>query len=130
MDKSMQPHRLFIIRNWLMRPEWMAMPPRAAAIINRAVFTLVKWQALGDVFRLYALCRRDGIDFNLAYIPDYFISSTTQEFNRKEMNRLFKLGYELARPGYHWRKVPPGMDGENPAVTRPATGRAVEKRGD
>jgi hypothetical protein len=27
-------------------------------------------------------------------------------FDREEMNRLFSVGYELARDGYRWRHAP------------------------
>jgi hypothetical protein len=114
--------RLYVIRNGLMRPEWGPVPSRATSILGRAVWTLVKWQALGDIFRLYALCHRQGIEFNLAYIPDEYVPSTTEEFNTKEMDRLFKIGYDLSRPGYQWRKAPPGVSWDD--STRPLVGTA------
>jgi hypothetical protein len=31
-------------------------------------------------------------------------------FDQEEMNRLFELGYQLAKNGYAWQKAPPGFD--------------------
>ena len=98
--------RLFIVRNSLMRPEYAVIKPRIAPITTRAVETLIKSQADGDIYRLYAIAQRDHLDFNLAFIPDEFERGTTEEFNKKEMNRLFDLGFTTGSKGYPWAKIP------------------------
>jgi hypothetical protein len=50
------------------------------------------------------------VDFNLAYIPPTFNVTLTEPFDQHYMNELFKVGYELGRAGYDWKKTPPGLD--------------------
>ena len=100
------PVRLYIVRNSLMRPEYAVTKPRIAPITTRAVATLIKSQADGDIYRLYAIAQRDNLEFNLAAIPDEFQRKTEADFDKKEMNRLFDLGYKLASQGYPWEKTP------------------------
>ena len=112
--------RLFVIRNSIMRPEYAVTPPRIAPITTRAVETLIKSQADGDIYRLYAIAKRDNLDFNLAYIPDPFQRKSLVDFDKKEMNRLFDLGYKLASKGYPWDKTPRAYHWTLPA-TAPST---------
>ena len=68
--------------------------------------------------------RRDGFDFNLAFIPDEMdTADRSDEFDNRVMNVLFDTGYRLARHGYRWRKAPPGcfpLDGEDGAAPKAA----------
>ena len=59
--------------------------------------------------------RRDGMDFNLAFIPKDFNEVPQEPFDRAYMRKLFDVGYELARTGYPWSKTPPGyVEAEQP----------------
>jgi hypothetical protein len=58
--------------------------------------------------RIYLQSQRDGIDFNLAYIPSSFKAPHPEEFDREYMRALFKLGFDLGAAGYRWDKLPPG----------------------
>jgi hypothetical protein len=107
------PRRAFIIRNSLIRPEWAELAPRMLPIAGRSISTLIKANALGDVDRIYALCVRHGIEFNLAYIPDEFVPQPKEMFDKAEMNRLFQLGYDQAKNGTAWQKAPPGINPED-----------------
>jgi hypothetical protein len=53
--------------------------------------------------------QRDGVDFNLAYIPDSFDVEPQEPFDPDYMQTLFLLGYDLAKDGYPWEKAPPGF---------------------
>jgi hypothetical protein len=59
---------------------------------------------------LLILARRDGIDYNLAFIPADFHPKRTSECDTKYMNLEFELAYNLARSGYKWSKYPPGFE--------------------
>ena len=52
--------------------------------------------------------KRDGVDYNLAYIPPTFEEPHPEEFHTRYMQRLFETGYEMAVAGYPWEKLPPG----------------------
>jgi hypothetical protein len=70
---------------------------------------LIHTQGVGDLYRIYATAQRDGIDYNLAYIPENFYAPHKEDFDTAYMKKLFDFGYELATKGYAWKNVPPGM---------------------
>jgi hypothetical protein len=79
-------------------------------IAIRSVGTLVRAQGIGDLYRIYLRSQRDGIDYNLAYIPDNFTMKSKELFDPKYMSELFDLGYRMALDGYPWQKGPPGIE--------------------
>jgi patatin-like phospholipase len=99
--------RAYIIRNGRVDPEYKAVKPRTLSIAGRAVSSLIKSQGVGDLNELYLFARRNGIDYNLAYIPGDFPDTSTQAFDPVYMSKLFDIGYNLAAAGYPWKKVPP-----------------------
>ena len=101
---------LYIIRNGRIKPDWDKVKPRLLPIAARAIDTLIKTQSVGDLFRLYAFARRDGIDYNLAAIPTDFPPAPKEMFDKAYMNKLFETAYEMARKGYPWQKHPPLFD--------------------
>lgn len=104
------PVRLFVVRNGVFTSAWKPVLPRLLPIASRTVSGLIGTQGVGDLFRIYTIATRDGIEFNLAAIPSDFKFTGKESFDTAEMNRLFDLGYEMARGGYPWQKLPPGLD--------------------
>ena len=104
-----RPMRLYIIRNSKTKPEWGTTEAGLKSITERAMSTIIKYQGVGDLYRIYALSQVDGVDFNLAVIPGDFIVARKEEFDRNYMNQLFDRGYDLGRRGYPWKKFPPGL---------------------
>ncbi len=102
--------RLYIIRNGKVTPEWQAVDERVMPIAQRSISTLIKSQGIGDLYRMHATARRDGIDYNLAAIPADFTAKSAGPFDRAYMVPLFALGQKLGRGGYRWLKAPPGLD--------------------
>jgi len=119
-----RPRYLYIIRNSQIKPEWENVKPRVAPIGTRAIFTLIKTQGIGDLYRLYAFARRDKMDYNLAAIPpDTAPTRGKQLFDKIYMNQLFDLGYDMASKGYPWLKHPPGFDPD--PVSRTPKGKGL-----
>jgi hypothetical protein len=79
------------------------------AIATRAVATLTTNSGVGDLYRIYALAKRDGVRLKLAYIGDDFEQPHTAEFDRQYMKKLFDYGRAKAQAGYRWRDAPPGF---------------------
>jgi hypothetical protein len=100
--------RVYVIRNSRLDPDWADTKRQTLSIAGRAVSSLIQNQGVGDLYRIYATTERDGVDFNLAYIPASFDVPLNEPFEQHYMDELFKLGYELGRSGYDWVKVPPG----------------------
>jgi predicted acylesterase/phospholipase RssA len=100
--------KLYVIRNARLDPDWADTKRVTMDIAGRAVSSLIQNQGVGDIYRIYATAERDGVDFNVAYIPASFDVPLPEPFDQHYMRELFKLGYELARSGYAWNKTPPG----------------------
>lgn len=99
--------RAFIVRNGRVAPEYKPVKARTLSIAGRAVSSLIKSQGVGDLYELYVFSKKNGIDYNLAYIPGDFPDTSTQAFDPVYMGRLYDLGYSMAQNGYPWQKTPP-----------------------
>ncbi|WP_022947369.1 patatin-like phospholipase family protein [Methylohalobius crimeensis] len=101
--------RLYVIRNARLDPEWAEVERRTLSIAGRAISSLIQTQGVGDLYKIYLEAQRDGIDFNLAYIPKTFNAPHEEDFDTEYMRKLFQTGYELAAEGYRWKDKPPGL---------------------
>ena len=99
--------KLYVIRNARLDPEWAEVERRTLPIAVQAISTLLQYQGIGDLYRIYSVTQRDGIDFNLAYIPPTFKTPHRTEFDTVYMRALYDLGYSMAEKGYIWTKKPP-----------------------
>jgi predicted acylesterase/phospholipase RssA len=99
---------VYVIRNGRLDPDWADTERQTMTIAGRAVSSLIQNQGVGDLYRIYALAQRDKVDFNLAYIPASFDVPLPEPFDQHYMQELYKLGYEMAKDGYKWEKVPVG----------------------
>jgi predicted acylesterase/phospholipase RssA len=100
---------LYVIRNSRIEADWADTERQTLTIVERAVSSLIDSQGLGDQYRIYALAQRDDLDFNLAYIPNSFDVPLPEPFDQHYMQELYKLGYDMAKAGYKWEKVPAGL---------------------
>ena len=98
---------LYIIRNARLDPEWGEVERRTLPIALRAISSLVEYQGIGDLYRIYTTTQRDGVEYNLAFIPDTFNTPHATDFDIAYMRELFNLGYQLSEVGYTWHKEPP-----------------------
>ena len=101
--------KVYVIRNALLDHKYQAVERGVLPIANRSIYALIRTQGIGDLCQIYSLCKRDGNDFNLAYIPPEFTEEPAEIFDSVYMGKLFDLGYELALKGYDWKKQPPGF---------------------
>jgi predicted patatin/cPLA2 family phospholipase len=101
--------RAYIIRNSRMEPEWKTVKPKLRPILSRTTDTLIMNQGYGDLYRIYLRNQQDGVDFNLAFIPDDFNMKAKEAFDPEYMGKLFDLGYQMGKQGYPWEKIPPGF---------------------
>lgn len=99
---------VYIIRNGQWKKSWATVKPTTIQIAIRTMDSLMGSVVLGDAYRIYLSTQRDGVDFNLAYIPDDFSEPSNEAFDKAYMIKLFDLGYQMGVEGYQWRKTPPG----------------------
>ena len=101
----------YVIRNSRLTPHWQTTRPRLVPISLRSLDSLIRTQGIGDIHRIYQNCRRDGIDFRLAFIPGDFDLEPEEPFDTEYMNKLFELGYEMALANAAWMdELPRLMD--------------------
>ena len=67
------------------------------------------------MYRIFVTTQKDGIDFNLAYIPPTFSTPHEEEFDTNYMQQLYAVGRQAAQVGYKWEKFPPGFKEVDPA---------------
>ena len=111
---------LYIIRNARLDPEWAQVDRRLLPIALRAISSLIQYQGIGDLYRIYTIAQRDDVEFNLAFIPATFNTPHTADFDTPYMRKLFDLGYATAEAGYRWYKKPPVLlSGDEPVPPEP-----------
>ena len=90
--------RVYIIRNARLDPEWAETQRRTLSIAGRAVSSLINTQGVGDLYRTYLNAQRDGIDYNLAFIPANFKDSAQRGFRSRihaeALRRRVRAGQE------------------------------------
>jgi predicted acylesterase/phospholipase RssA len=102
-------HRIYVIRNAKLTPEFKAVEASALALGSRSLSTIIYSQGKSDVLRIYALAQRSAADFNVAAIPASFTQTSKDPFDRDYMRALFALGFEQGRQGHAWIKAPPEL---------------------
>ncbi len=106
--------RAYIIRNGALGEDWSPVERSTLDIAGRAISTMIYMSGVNDLFRVYMITQRDGVDYNLAYIEDDFEGPPNEGgFDPTYMNALFAYGYEKARNSYAWKKTPPYVDNSN-----------------
>jgi predicted acylesterase/phospholipase RssA len=99
----------YVIRNGKLREDWNETERKTLSIATRAVSTLATSSGVGDLYRIYATTKRDGVGLKLAFIQDDFVEPHTSEFDRDYMNKLFEYAQAKSKAGYPWRNGPPGF---------------------
>ena len=97
----------YVIRNARLHPDSAAVDRRLLSIARRAVSTMTHFSGHDDLVRIYLTSRRDGIDYNLAYIGPDFTAEHRTDFDTAYMRALFVYGRAKALAGTAWRKAPP-----------------------
>ena len=99
----------FVIRNARLDPEHTEIERRTLTIAGRAISTMLAASGHNDVLRAYFLTKRDGVDYNLAYIGSDFKVQRDHLFDQAYMRALYDYGYQQAVAGRAWHKTPPGV---------------------
>ncbi len=108
--KRTPPLNLYIVRNGQLRHHYQPVEkPSIGPIAATTVSTMIRAQGLGDLLRIYHFTK-DQLNYRLAYIPHDFTPRSEGQFDRDEMNRLYQLGYHLAKDGYKWQEGFPMME--------------------
>ena len=101
--------KVYVIRNSFLDPNYLGMKRNLLPIGMRTIDSLIRTQGIGDLYQIYALTKRDGNEFNLAYIPPDFTEEPKEDFDPVYMTKLYERGYQMGVGGYPWKKAPPGF---------------------
>jgi hypothetical protein len=110
----------YIVRNGHLREDWTEVEKSTISIALRSVSTLTTSSGIGDLYRIYATTKRDGIGFRLAYIRPDFDEPHPAEYDRDYVMKLFDYARATARSGHAWQSDPPGLSSNPFAVPRQA----------
>ncbi len=102
--------RLYVIRHGEVDPVPQHVERRIMPIIRRAIATSVKSMTLKSLYFMYIEAQAANTEFNYVGIPEDFVPTSEKDFDIEDMNRLFRMGEEMAKAGYHWRHVPPEFE--------------------
>ena len=102
--------RVYVLNCCYMSPHSKQVEDNLTAITSRLIETATASKMSGDTYNIYAFAKEKGWDYNLAYIPEDFKPGQKEMFDKDEMKRLFKRGYDDAVEGYKWHKAPPGLE--------------------
>ena len=106
----------YIVRNGRLDPDsGQGQNRRFLKIVGRAISTMIHYSGYNDILRIYATTKRDGIDYNLAYIEPDFPDMKHEEFDPAYLRALFDYGYAKGRQGSAWHKAPPSL-GNNACI--------------
>jgi predicted acylesterase/phospholipase RssA len=98
----------YIVRNGRPFKDEEDVKRQTLSIAMQAISTMTASSGLNDTYRIYLTAKRDGIDFNLAFIGDEFTVPYKGPFDRGYMEALFDYGYRKGMAGYRWGKTPFG----------------------
>lgn len=98
----------YIIRNGRPFKDEASVKRETLSIAMQAIATMTASSGLNDTYRIYLTAKRDGIDYNLAFIDDGFTVPYKDPFDQGYMQSLFDYGYQKGLAGYPWKKTPFG----------------------
>jgi hypothetical protein len=101
---------IYIIRDGKLEAPPQQVERKLTKIIGRALSIVTKAGTGGDLYRIYAITQRDGIDFNYIDIPTDYKPVSKKPFDQAEMIQLFNLGFEMGKSGNKWQKLPLGLE--------------------
>ncbi len=99
----------YFIRNSRLRTEYSDVEKFTLPIAGKAVSTMINYNGIGDLYRMYVVAQRAGASFNLAYADDGFEAEHKEDFDQGYMRELYRCAYDKAARGYSWEHEPPGL---------------------
>lgn len=101
--------RLYIIKNGKITPEQQVVQAKTLPIVARSIYTLIKNQNLGELYRIYRMAQDDGAAFNFIAVPETFNVKSKEFFDPVYQSALFEEGRRLGRGKIPWVTQPPGQ---------------------
>lgn len=101
-------HSLYIIRNSFVTPNPRPVKRSLGDISSRSISGLLKVSGINDLYRMYLGVVGKEFEMRYVAIPADYKPTTTEQFDRAEMIRLYGVGEKMGETGIPWRTLPPG----------------------
>ena len=101
--------RIYVIKNGKAVPEQEVVEPKTLSIVARSIYTLIKNQNLGEIYRIWRMARDDGAAFNFIAVPPGFAVKANQFFDPVYQQALFEEGRKTGRGRIPWMNKPPDL---------------------
>jgi hypothetical protein len=107
---------IYIIHNGQLAPTHATTSRTLGSIALRSLAAAGKASAIGDLFRIYAVARRNEAGFYWVTIPAGISLEGEEVFDPALMRKLFDLGFDMSQKDSYWNSSPPGFarPGEGP----------------
>jgi hypothetical protein len=99
----------FVIHNGQLGPVPEQTQRTLGSIARRTLESAGKSAVVGDLFRIYAVARREEAGYHWVTIPDGIEIEGAEFFDPARMRELYDVGYRVAREGPLWATQPPGL---------------------
>ncbi|MEM9725469.1 MAG: patatin-like phospholipase family protein [Pseudomonadota bacterium] len=100
---------LYAIINNSLRKPYQPVDLGVLSIAGRAASSLISGSGGGDLYKIFAITERDGVDFNAVWIPETFVLEPSEAFDPAYMEALYEFGYQYGLDGDKWRNAPPNF---------------------
>ncbi len=111
IDPDGEAQHVWTIVNGQIRWETDGGPAAANVdtVLPRTITEMLRTITWRSVYRVYAMARNGGAEFDLAYIPDNVAETNPIQFVPAEMSRLFEAGRRIGLSGA-WKAEPPRLE--------------------
>lgn len=109
---------LYVLRNGWVTPTFQQVDRNVMSIAQRSILSMFKVSGINDLWRLYLGAKDDDVAFHYTAIPAEYVPSTTEQFDKNEMNREYDYGRKIALDGIKWLAVPPGYAAPQDQMTQ------------
>ncbi|MGI9402544.1 MAG: patatin-like phospholipase family protein [Rhizobiaceae bacterium] len=105
-DLRGRKEHLYTILNGKLSPEYKKVEPQTLKIGGRAINTLLKYKNYADLRRLYLLAKQRRASFKMNSVPTSFNVKSREPFDKRYMNKLYQLGYQMGFNNAGWVSDP------------------------
>jgi hypothetical protein len=102
---------VYVIHNGQLLPTPEPTTRSLRSIAMRSFDSASKAAAVGDLFRIYAVTRREDAGYRWTTIPGGVEITGDEVFDPVKMTELYEIGYRTASTGPTWWTDPPGLGG-------------------
>jgi predicted acylesterase/phospholipase RssA len=98
---------VYVVMNNKLSKPYSPVRPRVFSIAGTAASSLIGGSGSGDIYRIFTVAQRDGLDLRITAIPPGFDAEPEEMFDPAYMTALYEFGEDIGRSGEAWSSHPP-----------------------